>query len=124
MTDRLEAGEARRRAVLGDAHVDRAKANAGGLDDQFQDLATVTAWGTVWASDALSLRERSMITLAILGATAAWEEFELHLRATANTGASADDLVEVTQHIGAYAGIPRANTAIKLVKKVLAERAG
>ena len=124
MTDRSEIGERRRREVLGDAHVDRATADPAGIDAKFQDLATATAWGTVWASDAIPLRERSMLTLAILASLGNWEEFELHLRATANTGASVEDLIEVVQHVGAYAGIPRANHAIKLVRAMAAERGG
>ncbi|WGH78077.1 carboxymuconolactone decarboxylase family protein [Jannaschia ovalis] len=125
MTDeRRERGERRRREVLGDAHVDRSQADPAGLDAKFVDLTTASAWGTVWASDALPLRERSMITLAILAATASWEEFELHLRATANTGATPGDIVEVVQHVGIYAGIPRANTAIKIAKRILAEMEG
>ena len=119
--DRRERGEARRRQVLGDDHVDRSQADPAGLDAKFTDLTTATAWGTVWASDAITLRERSMVTLGILAATGAWEEFELHLKATANTGASPADIVEVIQHVGAYAGIPRANSAIKIAKRVLAD---
>jgi 4-carboxymuconolactone decarboxylase len=121
MTDRKIIGERRRRQVLGDAHVDRSNADPAGLDAKFQDLTTVSAWGTVWASDALTLRERSMVTLAILAALGNWEEFELHLRATANTGATPADVAEVIQHVGIYAGIPRANSAIKTAKRILAE---
>lgn len=119
MTNRMKSGEARRRAVLGDAHVDRAQANASPLGDRFADLATAAAWGTAWSTDAISLRERSMVTLAILGATGAWEEFELHLNAIRNTGATASDVAEVIQHIGAYAGVPKANTATKIARSVL-----
>ncbi|CTQ51184.1 carboxymuconolactone decarboxylase family protein [Jannaschia donghaensis] len=122
--DRKIRGEARRRQVLGDAHVDRSQADPAALDAKFVDLTTVAAWGTVWASDALTLRERSMLTLAILAATGNWGEFELHLRATANTGATAEDVAELIQHVGIYAGIPRANHAITLAKRVLADREG
>lgn len=66
MTDRFEQGMKTRRAVLGDAHVDRAEAAKTELDTPFQTLITEAAWGTVWASDVISQRERSMLTLALL----------------------------------------------------------
>jgi 4-carboxymuconolactone decarboxylase len=122
MNDRHTLGEATRRQVLGDAHVDRSKARATPLDAPFQALITEAAWGHVWSSDALTRRERSMITLALLAGLGNWDEFELHLRATINTGASAEDVAQVLQHVAIYAGVPRANTAMKLAKTILAER--
>ena len=121
MTDRHAQGMATRRKVLGDAHVDRAQARQTELDAPFQRLITEAAWGHVWSSDALTHRERSMITLALLAGLGNLEEFELHLRATANTGASAQDVAQVLQHVAIYAGVPRANAAMKLAKAILAE---
>lgn len=121
MTDRYEQGMRTRRRVLGDAHVDRSLARATELDAPFQRLITEAAWGHVWSSDALSLRERSMITLALLAGLGNHEEFELHLRATIRTGASAQDVAQVLQHVAIYAGVPRANSAMKIAKAVLAE---
>jgi 4-carboxymuconolactone decarboxylase len=124
MTDRHAKGMEVRRAVLGDAHVDRAEAAASDLDAPFQRLITEAAWGTVWASDALTRRERSMVTLALLAGLGNHEELELHLRATARTGASAEDVMEVFQHVAIYAGVPRANSAIRIAKRIFAEREG
>ena len=121
MSDRYEKGMATRRAVLGDAHVDRAEAAKTDLDRPFQDLITEGAWGTVWASDALTRRERSMLTLALLAATGNFEEIPMHIRATANTGATKEDVMEAFQHVAIYAGVPRANHAIKLAKATYAE---
>lgn len=121
MTDRYEKGMQTRRSVLGDAHVDRAEAAKTDLDQPFQDLITVSAWGTVWASDAISRRERSMLTLALLAATGNFEEIPMHIRATARTGASKRDVMEAFQHVAVYAGVPRANHAIKLAKQTYAE---
>ncbi|CAM4133852.1 4-carboxymuconolactone decarboxylase [Palleronia rufa] len=121
MTDRREAGMSVRRAVLGEAHVDRAEAAKTALDAPFQDLITEGAWGTVWASDAIPLRERSMLTLALLAATGNFEEIPMHVRACARTGASKRDVMEAFQHVAIYAGVPRANHAIKLAKQVWAE---
>jgi len=124
MSERHEKGMRVRRLVLGDAHVERAEAARGALDAPFQDLITEAAWGTVWASDAISLRERSMLTLALLAAMGNFEEIPMHIRATARTGASKRDVMEAFQHVAIYAGVPRANHAIKLAKQTYAEMEG
>lgn len=121
MSDRYAKGMEVRRSVLGDAHVDRAETFKSELDQPFQDLITESAWGTVWASDAISKRERSMLTLALLAATGNFEEIPMHIRATARTGASKRDVMEAFQHVAIYAGVPRANHAIKLAKATYAE---
>ena len=121
MTDRYQDGMKVRRAVLGDAHVDRAEAARTDHDTPFQTLITEGAWGTVWASDAISRRERSMLTLALLAATGNFEEIPMHIRACARTGASQSDVMEAFQHVAIYAGVPRANRAIKLAKVTWAE---
>jgi 4-carboxymuconolactone decarboxylase len=110
-----------RRSVLGDAHVDRAEANKTDLDLPFQTLITESAWGTVWASDKITHRERSMITLALLAATGNFEEIPMHIRATARTGASKEDVLEAFQHVAIYAGVPKANHALKLAKQTYKE---
>lgn len=121
MTDRYDKGMEIRRAVLGDAHVDRAEAAKTAFDDPFQTLITESAWGTVWADDAISRRDRSMLTLALLAATGNFEEIPMHVRATANTGASREDVMQAFLHVAIYAGVPRANHAIKLAKATFAE---
>ena len=121
MSDRYDAGMKMRRKVLGDAHVDRAEANKSTEDTAFQTLITEGARGTVWTSDAISLRERSMLTLALLAATGNFEEIPMHIRAARNTGASRSDIMEAFQHVAIYAGVPKANHAIKLAKQVWSE---
>ena len=124
MSERFEKGMKVRRQVLGDAHVDRAEAAKTDADVPFQTLITEGAWGTVWASDAITLRERSMLTLALLAATGNFDEIPMHVRACANTGASERDVMEAFQHVAIYAGVPKANHAIKLAKQVFAETKG
>jgi len=119
--DRYELGMKTRREVLGDEHVNRAEASKTELDLPFQTLITEGAWGTVWASDVISRRERSMLTLALLAATGNFEEIPMHIRATARTGASEQDVMEAFQHVAVYAGVPKANHAIKLAKATYAE---
>ena len=121
MPDRYATGMKTRREVLGDAHVDRAEAAKTDFDAPFQDLITNAAWGTVWASDAITRRERSMLTLALLAATGNFDEIPMHIRATARTGASKQDVIEAFQHVAIYAGVPRANHALKLAKQTYAE---
>ena len=121
MNDRFDEGMKTRRAVLGDAHVDRAEAAKTDFDLPFQTLITEGAWGTVWADDTISRRERSMLTLALLAATGNFEEIPMHIRATANTGASKDDIMQAFMHVAIYAGVPKANHAIKLAKQTFAE---
>ncbi len=123
MTDRQQTGQEVRRRILGDAHVDRAEAAQTPLDAPFQSLITEGAWGTVWASDGISDRERSMLTLALLAALGNFDEIPMHIRATARTGASQQDVLEAFQHVAIYAGVPRANKALKLAKETFAEMA-
>jgi 4-carboxymuconolactone decarboxylase len=121
MSQLHDRGMATRRKVLGDAHVDRAEAAKTEFDTPFQDLITLSAWGTVWSSDGITLRERSMLTLALLAATGNFEEIPMHVRATARTGASKQDVLEAFQHVAIYAGVPRANHALKLAKQTYEE---
>lgn len=120
-SERHRQGMATRRAVLGDAWVDRAEANKTDFDAPFQDLITESAWGHVWFRPDWTKRERSMVTIALLAALGHHEELAMHVRATANTGATPDDLREAMLHVAIYAGVPAANHAIKIVKQTLAE---
>lgn len=121
MNDLKDTGMATRRRILGDAHVDRAEANKSAFDEPFQTLITEAAWGRVWSRDTISPRERSMLTIALLAGLGNDHELAMHVRATRNTGASADDIMEALLHVAIYAGVPRANHAIKLAKQTLAE---
>lgn len=121
MSEIYEAGMAIRRRVLGDAHVDRAEAAKSDLDAPFQTLITEAAWGHVWSRDTITPRERSMLTIALLAGLGNDHELAMHVRATRNTGASADDIIEALLHVAIYAGVPRANHAIKIAKQTLAE---
>ena len=121
MPDKFDNGMTTRRAVLGDTHVDQADANQTDFDAPFQRLITEGAWGTVWADNTITRRERSMLTLALLAATGNFEEIPMHIKATANTGASKDDIMQAFMHVAIYAGVPKANHAIKLAKQTFAE---
>ncbi|MCK0166274.1 4-carboxymuconolactone decarboxylase [Jannaschia sp. S6380] len=106
-----------RRRVLGDAHVDRAEAARDAFDAPFQDLITEAAWGHVWSRDTWDARQRSIVTLAILCAQGHWDEVAMHLRATARTGATRDDVRELILHVAIYAGVPAANRAMRVARE-------
>ncbi len=124
MNTRYEQGMATRREVLGDAHVDRAEAAKSAFDEPFQRLITESAWGSVWSDMTIDRRDRSMLTLALLAATGNFDEIPMHIRATANTGATKDDVMQAFLHVAIYAGVPKANHAIKLAKATYAEMEG
>lgn len=121
MSERFEKGMEIRRAVLGDAHVDRAEAAKSDFDEPFQTFITEGAWGSVWSRPQFTLRERSIVTLALLAAQGNFEEVAMHVRATANTGATPEDMAEAMMHVAVYAGVPKANHALKIMKQTLAE---
>ena len=116
-----EKGTRTRRAVLGDAHVDRSRDNRTPFDAPFQDMITESAWGRVWSREVEGWdhRQRSLVTLSILAALGREDELRLHLRATRNTGASAEDVREALMHVAIYAGVPAANTAFRIAKEEL-----
>jgi len=118
---RFDTGMKVRRSVLGDVHVDKTEADKSGFDAPFQELITETAWGNVWARQQFSKRERSIVTIALLAALGHDEEVAMHVRATANTGATRDDVCEALMHVAVYAGVPAANRAFKIAKEVYAK---
>jgi 4-carboxymuconolactone decarboxylase len=120
-SDRFKVGMATRRLVLGGAHVDRATAAMTEFDEPFQTFITEGAWGSVWSRPQLTHRERSLVTIALLAALGHDEEVALHTRATANTGATPEEVREALLHVAVYAGVPAANHAFKIVKKAYAE---
>ena len=120
-SERYVVGMATRRAVLGDAHVNTANSAITDFDADFQTFITETAWGSLWSRPDISKRERSMITIALLAALGHHDEVAMHVRATRNTGASLADIREALLHVAVYAGVPAANHAFKIAKKVFAE---
>jgi 4-carboxymuconolactone decarboxylase len=122
--DRYATGMAIRREVLGDAHVDRAEAAKTPLDEPFQRLITEAAWGSVWSRPGIDRRTRSMLVIALLAALGHDDELAMHVRATRNTGASAEDIAEALLMVAIYAGVPAANHALKIAKQALAEANG
>jgi 4-carboxymuconolactone decarboxylase len=120
---RRQQGFTIRRAVLGDAHVERAEAAKTPLTADFQDFITRYAWGEVWSRPGLPLHTRSLITISMLVALNRAEELRMHLSAAINNGVTEDELKEVILHSSLYCGLPAANSAYHLASEILAERA-
>ncbi|MCL4264871.1 MAG: 4-carboxymuconolactone decarboxylase [Anaerolineae bacterium] len=110
-----------RRAVLGDAHVDRAEANKNDFDADFQQFITETAWGTVWARPGLERKTRHLLTIAMLAVLGREAELAMHIRASRHTGVTPEELKELFLQVAIYAGVPAANAAVAIAKKILAE---
>ncbi|HEY4914898.1 MAG TPA: 4-carboxymuconolactone decarboxylase [Candidatus Dormibacteraeota bacterium] len=121
MSDKKQSGMEVRRAVLGDAHVDRAEASRTPLTDEFQDLITRYVWGEIWTRPGLDRRTRSCITVAMLVALNRHEELALHMRAAITNGVTVDELKEILLQTAVYCGVPAANAAFGVAAKVLAE---
>lgn len=115
------AGEAVRRSVLGDAHVDRSTAGSTAFTAPFQDFITRTAWGDVWSRPGLGHRERRLLTIAILTAVGNEHELDMHLRSALRAGVDPELIAEVLLHTAVYAGVPNSNRAFALGKAALAE---
>ena len=119
---RHDQGMTVRRAVLGDAHVDRANAGTTEFTADFQDFITRYAWGDVWSRPGLDRRIRSAITITALIAHGHFEELAMHIRAAITNGLSQDELKEIILQSGIYCGVPAANSAFRIAQEVLAER--
>jgi len=117
--DPLPAGLEVRRAVLGDAHVDKSIANTTDFNRDFQELITRYAWGTIWTRPGLSRRTRRLLVLATTASLGRWEEFTLHLRAGLAHELELCDVKEVLLQTAVYAGVPAANTAFQIVNELI-----
>ncbi|MCL6607601.1 MAG: 3-oxoadipate enol-lactonase [Geminicoccaceae bacterium] len=110
-----------RRAVLGDAWVDRALARTTELDRAFQEMLTTWCWGAVWGRPGLPRHTRSLLNLAMLAALGHHEELKLHVRGALRNGVSEAEIGEVFLQVAVYAGVPAANTAFRIAKETLRE---
>jgi 4-carboxymuconolactone decarboxylase len=120
-SERYDQGLRVRRAVLGDAHVERTLANRNEFNHEFQELITRHAWGEIWTRPGLPRHTRSLLTLAMTIALNRADEFKLHVRGAANNGVTRDEIKEVILQAAIYCGVPAANTAMHLAQEVFAQ---
>ena len=119
--ERYDKGMSVRRAVLGDAHVDRTLAKRDAFNEEFQQLITRYAWGEIWTRPGLPRHTRSLITVAMMVALNRTDEFRLHVRAAFNNGVTRDQIKEVLLQAAIYCGVPAANAAFHLAEEVFAQ---
>ena len=119
--EKRDAGMKVRRAVLGDAHVDRTMKNLNPFNDEYQDLITRYAWGEIWTRPGLPRHTRSLLVVGLMVALNRPDEFKLHVRAAFNNGVTRDEIKEVLLQCAVYAGVPAANTAFHLAQDVFNE---
>jgi 3-oxoadipate enol-lactonase/4-carboxymuconolactone decarboxylase len=120
-SDALAAGFAKRRAILGDAHVDRAVAGTTDFNRAFQELITRYAWGSVWQRPGLDDRTRRLLTLTATAALSRWNEFRMYTRAGLDHGLEACDIEETLLQVAIYAGLPAANTGFQIAVEEIAK---
>jgi 4-carboxymuconolactone decarboxylase len=121
--DAYERGLETRREVLGDDHVDDAIRFTTELTADFQSFITRYAWGEIWSRPGLDRKTRSCITLTALVALNRPEELEMHVRAALRNGLTPDEIREVLLHCAVYCGVPAANSAFAIAKRVLEDDA-
>ncbi|MFF4801261.1 4-carboxymuconolactone decarboxylase [Streptomyces sp. NPDC001351] len=119
--DPYDTGIKVRREVLGDAHVDRALAQADEFSGDFQEFITRYAWGEIWDRPGLDRRARSCVTLATLVAGGHLEELAFHTRAALRNGLTPSEIKEVLMQSAVYCGVPAANSAFKVAQQVIRE---
>jgi len=119
--ERHSSGMQVRRAVLGDAHVDRAEAAKDTFSEPFQDLITRYAWGEIWSRPGLSRHTRSLLTLSMMIALNRGDEFRMHVRAALNNKVTREEIQEVLLQSAIYCGVPAANAAFHMAQEVFAE---
>ncbi|MFZ0881936.1 MAG: 4-carboxymuconolactone decarboxylase [Candidatus Acidiferrales bacterium] len=119
--ERHSAGMKVRRAVLGDAHVDRAENTKNAFSEPFQDLITRYAWGEIWSRPGLPRHTRSLLTLSMMIALNRSDEFRMHVRAALNNKVTREEIQEVLLQSAIYCGVPAANTAFHIAQEVFAE---
>jgi len=119
--ERYEKGLSVRRAVLGDAHVDRSLNNRTEFNEEFQDLITRYAWGEIWTRPGLPRKTRSLLTIAMIVALNRPDEFRLHIRGALNNGVTREEIKEVLLHAAIYCGVPAANSAFHAAQEVFSE---
>ena len=115
----LRAGDEVRRAVLGDAHVDRSRANATEFTRPLQDFVTEYCWGAIWTRPGLSRETRSLVNIAMLTALGRGDELKLHVRGALRNGCRIEDVQEVLLQAAVYCGVPAALEASRHAQAAL-----
>ena len=116
-----ETGLAKRKAVLGEAYVDKAMASADDFNKPFQDMLNEYCWGNIWGDERIPAKTRSMINLGLIAGVNRMEEWELHLRGAIRNGVSRDEIQSILHQIAVYAGMPAGVECFRIARRVFAE---
>lgn len=119
--DLFETGLKIRKAVLGEAYVEKSLGAADDFNRDFQRLVTEYCWGAGWGRSALSLRDKSLLNLVMLGALNRPHEFKLHMKGALTNGCTEEEIKDSLIQLAIYAGIPAGVEAFRLAREVLAE---
>ena len=118
---RYDKGMTVRRAVLGDAHVERTLKRKTPFNSEFQELITRYCWGEIWTRPGLPRHTRSLLNIAMMVALNRPDEFKLHVRGSFNNGVTREDIMEVLLQCAIYCGVPAANSAFHMAEEVFAQ---
>jgi len=117
----LQQGLKVRTEVMGEAFVERAKANTTELTAPMQDWLNEHAWGSTWQREGLPRSTRSLVTIAMLAALKAPQELKGHVRGALNNGCTVEEIQEVLLHSLVYCGAPAAQEAFRAAQEVIDE---
>jgi 4-carboxymuconolactone decarboxylase len=120
-SEKFERGLKTRRAVVGDAYVDKSLASADDFTWPMQVLVTENCWEDIWNRPGLDKRSRSILNLGMIAALNRPHELRLHVRGAINNGMTRDELREVCLQVACYCGFPAALDTQRIVLEVLAE---
>jgi 4-carboxymuconolactone decarboxylase len=121
-SEQWQRGLAARKAVLGDAYVERALSNVTDFNRDFQDMVTEYAWGGTWGREGLTRQQRSILNLGMIAAMNRMHEWELHFNGALNNGVPLEELREVLLQIAVYCGVPVGVECFRIAQRVLEER--
>ena len=119
--ERFDKGLAKRRAVLGEAYVDQALAQADDFNRPFQELVTEFCWGFAWSDERLDPKTRSMLNLAMIAALNRMHEWELHLKGALKNGVSREEIQAILHQVSVYCGVPVGVECFRIARRVFAE---
>jgi 4-carboxymuconolactone decarboxylase len=116
-----DKGLAIRSAVLGEAYVNKALADADDFTKPLQDLVTEYCWGAVWGREELPRKTRSMLNLAMISVLNRPHELRTHIKAALTNGVTRDEIREVFLQVAIYAGVPAAVDSFRIAGEIFAE---
>ena len=117
----FEKGLKIRKAVLGSEYVDKNLSESDDFTFPFQEAMTSWCWGFGWGDNAIDLKTRSMMNLAMIGALGKMTEWEIHCRGAIGNGVTKEELRAIIHIVGIYCGVPQAIECFRVAKEVLKE---